>query len=81
MLSRKNLFKKFFTKETLINAAGVVKPEHAPGKKPGSEMLHVPELSGEMIYMEAMRLGVDPSNFTADELKIRIITELSSGKR
>jgi hypothetical protein len=73
MISRKDLFKSVFNKKTIVNTIEAVLPVDLPEPEPEYD---IPELSGDMLYYEAMRLGIDPSTLPSDKLKQAVITEM-----
>jgi hypothetical protein len=73
MISRKDLFKSVFNKKTIVNTIEAVLPVDLPEPEPEYD---IPELSGDMLYYEAMRLGIDPSTLPPDKLKQAVITEM-----
>ncbi len=83
MVNRKELISRIFRKETVVDTIKAIRPVYASVVSQNevcaeSGNIHIPELTDDMIYFEAMRLGIDPSNFTVEELKQRIVDELSA---
>ncbi len=83
MVNRKEFISRIFRKETIVDTIKSVKPVFSlvlPESEDFTESndIHVPELTGDMVYFEAMRLGIDPSNFTIEELRQKILNELSA---
>lgn len=82
MVNRKEFISRIFSRETV---SGAVKSFRAAESVRVTEdksrfackKVHIPELSGDMVYFEAMKLGIDPSNYTVEELKEKVIDELS----
>ena len=82
MVNRKEFISRIFRKETVIETIKSIRPVYssvAPENEAFAESndIHIPELTGDMIYFEAMKLGIDPSNFTVEELKKRVLDEIS----
>ena len=84
MVNRKEFISRIFSRETITDTIVDVvtsfrSDDSSPSAaEPGSSgSAHIPELDGEMIYFEAMKLGIDPSNFTVEELKQKVLSELS----
>lgn len=84
MVNRKEFISRVFSRETVMDTVTDVissfrsDDSSTSAVEPGySGSVHIPELDGEMIYFEAMKLGIDPSNFTVEELKKRVLSELS----
>ena len=87
MYNRKEFISRIFSKDTIVDAVKSIKSAGElilPEEKSGvvSDSVHIPELAGDMVYFEAMKLGIDPSNFTVEDLKKRVLDELSgAGQR
>ena len=84
MVNRKQFISRIFRRETITDTiSDVVTSFRSDDSSPSAEVsrssgsVHIPELDGEMIYFEAMKLGIDPSNFTVEELKQKVLSELS----
>ena len=73
MISRKELFTSIFNKKNIVKAIDSILPVNLPEEK---AVIDIPELSGEMLYYEAMRLGIDPSTLPADQLKKVVMAEI-----
>ncbi|HOP29958.1 MAG TPA: hypothetical protein PK293_11925 [Spirochaetota bacterium] len=73
MINRKDLIKSVFNKKNILNAIDNILPVDLPEPEPVFDM---PELTGDMLYYEAMKLGIDPSTLPADELKKAVIAEM-----
>lgn len=82
MVNRKEFISRIFTKETVVDTIKSfrrVDPSALSEKNDFAESkaLHIPELTGDMVYFEAMKLGIDPSNFTVEELEKRVLKEIA----
>lgn len=73
MINRKDLIKSVFSKKNIIKIIDAILPVDIPEPEP---VYDIPELSGEMLYYEAMRLGIDPSTLPPDKLKQAVMTEM-----
>lgn len=84
MVNRKEFISRIFRRETITDTISDVvtsfRSDDSPELPDDSGFMHIPELDGEMIYFEAMRLGIDPSNYTVEELKQKVLSELSAGR-
>ena len=57
MVNRKGLIKSLFSKKNIVKAIDVILPVVIPEAE-AEPVYDIPELSGEMLYYEAMRLGL-----------------------
>ncbi len=73
MISRKDLFKSVFNKKNIVKTIDAVLPVDLPEPEP---VYDIPELSGEMLYYEAMRLGIDPASIHPARLKQVVMNEI-----
>ncbi len=87
MVNRKEFISRIFSRETIKDTISDVVTSFRSDDSPAlvedsgsSPSVHIPELNGEMIYFEAMKLGIDPSNFTVEELKKKVLHELSGAR-
>lgn len=87
MVNRKQFISRIFRRETITDTISEVVTSFRSDDSPvlpedsgTAGSVHIPELDGEMIYFEAMRLGIDPSNFTVEELKQKVLNELSGAR-
>ena len=83
MINRKEFISRIFSKETIVDAVKSLKPVISPfssEEKKGitPDGVHIPEFTGEILYFEAMKLGIDPSNYTVEELKKKVFEKLSA---
>ena len=85
MVNRKEFISRIFRKETVVDTIKSFKPVYSSVFSENeafaeSNDMHVPELTGDMIYFEAMKLGIDPSNFTVEELKKKVLEEMAGAR-
>ncbi len=85
MVNRKEFISRIFRKETVVDTIKSIRPVLSlvvPEDEVCTESndIHIPELTGDMVYFEAMRLGIDPSNFTKEDLKKRVLEEISGAR-
>jgi len=73
MINRKDLIKSVFSKKNIIKTIDAILPVDIPEPEP---MRDIPELSGEMLYYEAMRLGIDPASIHPAKLKQVVMNEI-----
>lgn len=83
MINRKEFISRIFKKQS-PDKEGDVFLRNEPFSNiepcPKADYNHVPELTREMVYYEAMKIGIDPSNFSHKELRARVMKELSGKK-
>lgn len=85
MVNRKEFISRIFSKETIVDTIKSVRPVFSSALSEEkvcveSNDVRVPELAGDMVYFEAMKLGIDPSNFTVEELKKKVLEEMAGAR-
>ena len=83
MVNRKEFISRIFSRDTVVEAVKSLRPAESSSstkEKFGKDesQVHIPELTGEMVYFEAMKLGIDPSNYTVEELKKKVFEKFSA---
>jgi len=78
MVNRKNLLISIFNKNNVIKVIDFILPLDLPEEEPVKD---IPELSGELLYYEAMRLGVDPSTIAPGKLKEMVMSEIIKSQK
>lgn len=73
MINRKDLIKSVFSKKNIIKTIDAILHVDIPEPEP---VYDIPELSGEMLYYEAMRLGIDPATIDPSLLKQIVMKEI-----
>jgi hypothetical protein len=73
MINRKDLIKSVFNKNNILKTIDAILPVDLPEPDP---VYDIPELTGDMLYYEAMRLGIDPSTLPTHKLKQAVIHEI-----
>lgn len=73
MISRKELFTSIFNKKNIVKAIDSILPVNLPEEK---AVIDIPELTGELLFYEAMRLGIDPATIPPDKLKQMVTAEI-----
>lgn len=71
MINRKELLTSFFNKKNLARTVDLFLPEEQPEAE---SFYDIPELTGEMLTYEAMRLGIDPATVHPDRLREVVMT-------
>ncbi len=75
MINRKELITSIFNKKNLVKIIDSFLPVELPAGKEANE---ISELTGEMLYFEAMELGIDPATIPYDELQKRVNMQIKN---
>lgn len=73
MINRKDLLTSIFNKTNITNIIDLIIPADQPERE---KRFEIPELSGEVLYYEAMKLGIDPSSIAPGKLKQLVTAEI-----
>jgi len=78
MINRKNLLISIFNKNNIVKVIDSVLPMDLQEEVPVAD---IPELTGEMLYYEAMKLGIDPSSIHPGKLKQLVMAEIIKSQK